>query len=248
MAARLAGGDLAVRMPESGPAEVGDLERAFNTMAGSLETSRAELTASRARVVAAGDQSRRRIERNLHDGAQQRLVSLALELREAEAGVPDEQHELRNRLAATARGVAGVLEDLQEISRGIHPAILSEGGLGPALRTLARRSPIPVELDLETDRRLPENVEVAAYFVTSEALANAAKHSQASVIHVDLRARDGTVRLAIRDDGLGGAEPGHGSGLIGLIDRVEAIGGSLHLESPAGSGTSLVVELPIEAA
>ena len=247
MAGQLAGGDLAVRMPESGPAEVGELERAFNTMAGSLETSRAELTASRARVVAAGDQSRRRIERNLHDGAQQRLVSLALELREAEAGVPDEQHELRKRLAATARGVAGVLEDLQEISRGIHPAILSEGGLGPALRTLARRSPIPVELDLETDRRLPENVEVAAYFVTSEALANAAKHSQASVIHVDLAARDGTVRLAIRDDGLGGAEPGRGSGLIGLIDRVEAIGGTLHLESPAGSGTSLVVELPTEA-
>jgi signal transduction histidine kinase len=104
-----------------------------------------------------------------------------------------------------------------------------------------------VELDLETDRRLPENVEVAAYFVTSEALANAAKHSQASVIHVDLAARDGTVRLAIRDDGLGGAEPGRGSGLIGLIDRVEAIGGTLHLESPAGSGTSLVVELPMEA-
>jgi signal transduction histidine kinase len=248
MAGRLAGGDLAVRMPETGPAEVGELERAFNTMAGSLQTSRAELTASRARVVAAGDQSRRRIERDLHDGAQQRLVSLALELRQAEATVPAEQQELRERLAETARGVAGVLEDLQEISRGIHPAILSEGGLGPALRTLARRSPIPVELDLKADRRLPENVEVAAYFVTSEALTNAAKHSQASVIHVHFEAQDGIARLAIRDDGLGGAEPGRGSGIIGLTDRVEAIGGTFDLASPKGSGTSLVVELPIEAA
>jgi signal transduction histidine kinase len=208
--------------------------------------SRAEVTASRARVVAAADESRRRIERDLHDGAQQRLVTLALELREAEAAVPPELHELRERLAETAKGVAGVLEDLQEISRGIHPAILSEGGLGPALKTLARRSSVPVELDLGADRRLPERVEVAAYFVASEALTNAAKHAQASVVHVHFEARDGIARLAIRDDGVGGANAGHGSGLIGLTDRVEAIGGTIEVTSPAGSGTSLLVEFPID--
>jgi signal transduction histidine kinase len=246
MAGRLASGDLGVRMPETGPAEVGELERAFNTMAGSLETSRAELTASRARVVAAADQSRRRIERDLHDGAQQRLVSLALELREAEATAPPEQHELKRRLAETAKGLTGVLEDLQEISRGIHPAILSEGGLGPALKTLARRSAIPVELELRAAGRLPEQVEVAVYFVASEALANAAKHSQASVIHMDFETQSGIARLVIRDDGVGGAAPGDGSGLVGLTDRIEAIGGTIEVASPAGGGTSLIVELPIE--
>jgi signal transduction histidine kinase len=244
MAGRLAGGDLAVRMPETGPAEVGELERSFNTMAGSLETSRAELAASRARVVVAGDQSRRRIERDLHDGAQQRLVSLALELRETEAMVPAEQHELRERLAETAKGVAGVLSDLQELSRGIHPAILSEGGLGPALKTLSRRSSIPVELDLGAHGRLPEQVEVTAYFVVSEALTNAAKHSQASVIHVHFDATGETARLSIRDDGVGGASAGAGSGLIGLVDRVESVGGTIEVTSPAGGGTTLMVELP----
>jgi signal transduction histidine kinase len=248
MAGRLAGGDLAVRMAETGPAEVVELERSFNSMAGSLETSRAELTASRARVVAAADQSRRRIERDLHDGAQQRLVSLALELREAESTVPPELDELRERLARTAKGMAGVLEDLQELSRGIHPAILSEGGLVPALKTLSRRSSVPVQLDLRIERRLPEQVEVAAYFVVAEALTNAAKHAQAAVIHVGLEARNGLARLEIRDDGVGGAEPAGGSGLVGLTDRVEAVGGTLVLESPAGGGTSLVVELPLQAA
>jgi signal transduction histidine kinase len=248
MAGRLAGGDLTVRLAETGPAEVVELERSFNTMAGSLEKSRAELTASRARVVAAADQSRRRIERDLHDGAQQRLVSLALELRAAESTVPPELDELRKRLAKTAKGVAEVLEELQDLSRGIHPAILSEGGLGPALRTLARRSSIPVELDLRLERRLPEPVEVAAYFVAAEALANAAKHAHASVIRVDLEAHNAIARLEIRDDGVGGAEPGRGSGLVGLTDRVDAVGGTLALESPAGAGTSLVVELPIQAA
>jgi signal transduction histidine kinase len=246
MAGRLAEGDLAVRMPETGPAEVGQLERGFNAMASSLEAGHAELTASRARVVAAADQSRRRIERDLHDGAQQRLVSLALELREAEARVPPNQYELRSRLAETAEGVTAVLEDLQEISRGIHPAILSEGGLGPALKTLARRSTIPVRLDIDSGRRLPEHVEVAAYFVTSEALANAAKHSEASVVHVNFEANGGIARLAIRDDGVGGAEAGPGSGLIGLTDRVEALGGTILIVSPPGSGTSILVELPLE--
>jgi signal transduction histidine kinase len=207
--------------------------------------SRAELTASRARIVAASDETRRRLERDLHDGVQQRLVSLGLELRAAEAALPPGD-EVRERLAHAANGLAGALDDLVEISRGIHPAILAAGGLVPALRTLARRSAVPVELELRSDRRLPERVEVAAYYVVSEALTNAAKHAHASVVQVDVGAEDGIVRLAIRDDGVGGADPVHGSGLIGLTDRVEALGGRIEIASPPGRGTSLVVSIPIE--
>jgi signal transduction histidine kinase len=136
-------------------------------------------------------------------------------------------------------------DDLQEISRGIHPAILSRGGLGPALKTLARRSPVPVDLELRSDRRLPQPVEVAAYYVVSEALTNAAKHANATLVHVDLEAENSVVRLSIRDDGVGGADPAHGSGLIGLRDRVESVSGTIEITSPAGSGTSLNVEIPI---
>jgi signal transduction histidine kinase/PAS domain-containing protein len=207
--------------------------------------SRAELTASRARIVTATDETRRRLERDLHDGVQQRLVSLGLELRAVEAALPPD-HELRSRLAHTANGLAGALDDLAEISRGIHPAILAAGGLGPALRTLARRSAVPVELDLRSDRRLPERVEVAAYYLVSEALTNAAKHAHASVVHVDVDADDASVRIAIRDDGIGGADPARGSGLLGLTDRVEALGGRMEVASPAGRGTSLRVRIPIE--
>jgi signal transduction histidine kinase len=208
--------------------------------------SRSELTASRARVVATADETRRRIERDLHDGTQQHLVSLALELRAAAAEVPPELDELAARLSRTARGLANVAEDLREISRGIHPAILSRGGLGPALRTLARRSTVPVELDVRTDRRLPEPVEVAAYYVVSEALTNAAKHASASVVQIDLEADHSIVQLTIHDDGVGGADPGQGSGLIGLRDRIEALGGKIELASPAEGGTSLFVKIPID--
>ncbi|HWG09276.1 MAG TPA: CHASE3 domain-containing protein [Solirubrobacteraceae bacterium] len=245
MAGRLARGDLGVRTPVRGPAEVGELERAFNTMADSLQCSQAELNASRARVVAAADSSRRRIERDLHDGAQQRLVTLALELREAQELTPADLSELRQRLAAMGDGVAEVLDELQQISRGIHPAILSEGGIGPALKTLARRSAVPVELDLRSARRLGEQVELTAYFVVSEALANAAKHANASMVWIRFDTEDGVARIAVRDDGVGGAKVGGGSGLLGLADRVEAIGGKLELESPPGAGTLLSVELPI---
>ena len=137
--------------------------------------------------------------------------------------------------------------DLQEISRGIHPAILSKGGLGPALKTLARRSTVPVELDLAVDRRLPESAEVAAYYVVAEALTNAAKHGRASQVTVRVQAQDANLHLAIRDDGIGGADSAVGSGLTGLIDRVEAIGGKMAISSPPGSGTSLLVEIPVEA-
>ena len=206
---------------------------------------RSELAASRRRIVAASDETRRRIERDLHDGTQQRLVSLGLAVRAVEANLPLDQDDLRDELSRVAMGLANAVEDLQEISRGIHPAILSKGGLAPALEGLAHRSPIPVNLELNADARLPEPIEVAAYYVASEALANAAKHSQASQIEVSLASRNGSLVLSIRDDGVGGAYPGRGSGLVGLQDRVEALGGTIKIDSSAGSGTCVVVTLPI---
>jgi signal transduction histidine kinase len=208
--------------------------------------SRAELAASRVRIVAASDEARRRIERDLHDGAQQQLVSLGLDLRVAEATVPAELEEARQTIRRIASEIHGVIDELREISRGIHPAILSEGGLGPALRTLARRSPIQVELGDVIEQRLPESIEVATYYVVSEALTNAAKHANASRVDVELSARDGRLRLSIRDDGVGGAEPARGSGLVGLSDRVEALGGSIEITSPPGRGTHLVVSFPLQ--
>ena len=246
MAGRLAGGDLGARMPERGVGEIGVLEASFNTMAGSLEHSREELAASRTRVVSAADQARRRIERDLHDGTQQRLVSLVLDLRAAQAAVPPELPELRAQLARVADGLTGALEDLRELSRGIHPAILSEGGLAPALKALARRSAVPVEVEVEVPARLAEPVEVAAYYVVSEALANTAKHAHASVIHVHVQAGDDRLRLSVRDDGVGGALPGRGSGLVGLTDRVQALGGTITIHSPAGQGTRLQIDLPVQ--
>jgi GAF domain-containing protein len=206
--------------------------------------SRSELTASRARIVAAADETRRRIERDLHDGTQQRLVSLGLALRAAEAKVPDELGEVRAELSSTASGLADAVEDLQEISRGIHPAILSRGGLAPALETLAGRAAVPVQLETRIRQRLPEPVEVAAYYVVSEALTNAAKHARASAVQVELMTEDSIVELAIRDDGVGGADPAKGSGLVGLRDRVEALGGTLEVASTPGLGTSLLARIP----
>jgi signal transduction histidine kinase/PAS domain-containing protein len=211
-----------------------------------LEGSRAELAASRARIVTAADQTRRRIERDLHDGVQQRLVSLALAQRQAAVTVPPEHRELQTELSRVADGLAGALEELQEISRGIHPAILAHGGLAAALKTLARRSAVPVELEIHIEARLPEPVEVAAYYIVSEALTNTAKHAHASAVHVAAEARDGVLRLSIRDDGRGGADPARGSGLIGLTDRVDALGGSIEVASPVGAGTTLLIRLPIE--
>lgn len=208
--------------------------------------SRAELKASRARIITATDETRRRIERDLHDGIQQQLVSLLLELRSAQATVPSEMEELRAHQARMERGLDSVLAELREISRGIHPAILTEAGLGPALKTLARRSALRVELEPRYQRRLPEHVEVAAYYVVSEALTNAAKHAHASVVKIDVVEQDAIVKLAIRDDGVGGADPSKGTGLAGLADRIEALGGRLEIVSPARSGTSLTIEIPVE--
>jgi signal transduction histidine kinase len=207
---------------------------------------KSELAASRRRIVAASDETRRRIERNLHDGTQQRLVSLGLAVRAAEANLPHERDDLRGQLSGVATGLVAAVEDLQEISRGIHPAILSKGGLGPALQALAHRSAIPVDLDIATDVRLAEPIEVAAYFVASEALANAAKHSQASRIDVSLEQSERRLLLSVRDDGVGGADTARGSGLVGLMDRVEALGGSIRVSSRPGKGTQIAVELPVK--
>ncbi|MBK3566102.1 PAS domain S-box protein [Streptomyces sp. MBT62] len=211
--------------------------------------SRDQLTASRARVVAAGDASRRRIERDLHDGVQQRIVSLQLDLRTAQSMLDEQPEELAEQLDHIAKGLDDAFTDLLQVARGIHPAILSKGGLGPALRALARRSAVPVELDLRLPPgRLPEQTEVAVYYVTSESFTNAAKHARASFLQVTARAEDDVLEVTIADDGVGGADPGHGSGLIGLVDRVEAIGGKLRVDSPPGEGTTLTVRLPLPRA
>jgi signal transduction histidine kinase len=207
----------------------------------------AELTASRVRIVAAADHARRRIERDLHDGAQQRLVSLGLELRTVEAGVPSDLVPLKARISDLVNTVTGISEDLQELSRGIHPAILSKGGLGPAIKVLARRSAIPVELVLGIHRRLPDSVEVAAYYVVAEALTNAAKHAQASMVEVCADTEGQDLHLSIGDDGIGGADAATGSGISGLRDRVEALGGTLSISSHPGTGTELRATIPFEA-
>ena len=187
--------------------------------------SRTELTASRARIVAAADEARRHIERDLHDGVQQRLVSLALGLRLASEIANDDGADIRPQLAQIEEGLVGAVDELRELSHGIHPAILSEGGLRPALATLARRSAVPVELSLHVPARLPAPVEVGIYYVVSEALNNVAKHAQASVVDVTLEMEDALVTLTVRDDGVGGADQAEGTGLIGLGDRVHALGG-----------------------
>lgn len=206
--------------------------------------TRAQLTRSRARVVAAADQARRLIERDLHDGAQQRIVSLGLDLRATQASVPAELSDLRDRLDRSVDTLAQVHTDLQELSRGIHPAILSRGGLGAALKTLARRSPVPVALTISIPERLPETVEVAAYYLVAEALTNAAKHARASEVGVSAVAHEGVLDLIVSDDGVGGALADDGSGLIGLHDRIEAAGGVLTITSPAGAGTTLAASIP----
>jgi signal transduction histidine kinase len=233
------------------PPDVEDRVEQFTDLVASAianAESRAQLMASRARIVATADDTRRRIERDLHDGAQQRLVALALKLRALEASIPPGEEAIEHDLAEVAAGVDGVLADLREASRGLHPVVLSRGGLKPALKTLARRSPVPVELDVHTEVRLPERVEVAAYYVVAETLTNTAKHAHASVVHVEAEALDGTLHVLVRDDGVGGADPARGSGLVGLTDRVEALGGTLCIDSPPGAGTVLRIDLPLDPA
>ncbi|NMO53394.1 GAF domain-containing protein [Actinoplanes sp. TBRC 11911] len=205
---------------------------------------RDELTVSRARIVAAADEARRRIERDLHDGAQQSLVTLALRLRSAatEAAARDEAHD---ELSDAVTECMTVIDQLRELSHGIHPAVLSESGLRAALRALRRRSPLPLKVDVRIEGRLPMPVEIGAYYVVTEILTNAAKHARASGVDVEAEAADGMLTLRVHDDGIGGADPKRGSGLLGLKDRIEALGGSFDVHSPPGGGTTVTCMVPI---
>jgi signal transduction histidine kinase len=207
-----------------------------------------DLRASRARLVHAGDEERRRLERNLHDGAQQRLVALSLSLRLAEAKLardPDGAHEL---ITAAATEAASANEELRELARGLHPSILSDRGLGPAVDALAARAPVPVEIDVEPHERLPRPVEVAAYYVVAEALTNVAKYAEATAAQVRVVRKNGVAVVEIADDGIGGADVSTGSGLRGLRDRIEALDGRLVVSSPRGEGTMIRAEVPLRLA
>jgi signal transduction histidine kinase len=206
--------------------------------------AREQLAASRARIVAAADAERRRLERNLHDGAQQRLVSLAIALREVDAELDRDVDAAREALAGARLELAEALDELRELARGIHPAVLSDRGLGPALQTLAARTPLPVEVTALPETRLPERVEAAAYFLVAEALTNVVKHAGATCAKVEITQDAGRARIEVRDDGTGGAALAEGSSLRGLRDRLEALGGTLLLDSRDGAGTSVVGEIP----
>ena len=233
-------------LPPDAEQRVGEFTELVATAVANAE-AHAALTASRARIVTTADDARSRLERDLHDGAQQRLVSLALQLRSVEANVPPELGSLKEQISDAVADLNAASADLQELARGIHPAILSKGGLGPALKMLARRCTIPVTLHLELDAPIAESAEVAAYYVVAEAITNASRHAHASGIDIDARIDGSDLVLSIRDDGVGGADSGNGSGLIGLIDRVEALSGHLRIASPPGGGTTLHVEIPTRA-
>jgi PAS domain S-box-containing protein len=206
-----------------------------------------ELRRSRARLVEAGDLERRRLERNLHDGAQQRLVSLSLSLRLAQSKLRTDPLAAGSILEGASSELAHALEELRELARGIHPAVLSDRGLGPALESLADRSQLPVELETVPDERLPGPVEAAAFYVVSEALTNVAKYAHASSVRVRVEQLNGYARVEVADDGVGGADPAGGSGLRGLADRVSALDGRLEIASPPGEGTSIRAEIPVES-
>ncbi len=242
--AMIIGSDVPGPLPIGTESCISDFADLVATAISNAET-RAELKASRARIVTAADQARRGFERDLHDGAQQGIVSLGLELRALEASLPPDVHDMREQLGDLVTRLSTVHTDLQEFSRGIHPAFLSRGGLVPALKTLARRSAVPVVLELDIAERPSESVEVATYYVVTEALTNAAKYANASEVQVSAAIDGGCLRVSIVDDGTGGAVLGGGSGLIGLKDRVEALSGRLTLTSPPGGGTTIAVEVPV---
>lgn len=208
--------------------------------------ARSDLESSRARIVTTADEARRRIERDLHDGVQQRLVGLALNVRMTRELASDGT-DVTPQLTEVESSLVQAVDELRELSHGIHPAVLTEGGLAPALRMLARRSAVPVELDVGQVGRLPAPIEVGVYYVTSEALTNVAKHADASLVQLSLATTGETVRLSVVDDGVGGADHDHGSGLVGLQDRVHALGGWLEVSSPPGVGTTIVATLPLPA-
>jgi signal transduction histidine kinase len=231
-------------MPDDTEARLGRFTELVSTAIANAE-AQAALTASRARIVVTADEARRRFGRDLHDGAQQLFVAAALRVRMARAAVPPDLPELAGEIDGAAADLTGAIDELRDFAQGLHPVVLVAGGLRPALRKLARQSTVPVDLDVRTNGRMSERVEVAAYYVVSEALANAAKHGHASAVTVRVDAACDRLRVGIDDDGVGGARFGRGSGLLGLKDRVEALGGRITLQSEPGAGTSLSVELPL---
>jgi signal transduction histidine kinase len=254
---RVAADDFTTPVPELSADEYGVLARSFNEAMGGLAQRQRlaadnarlleDVRASRARIVTASDVERRRIERNIHDGAQQRLLAVALELRMLEADAAGNGHDgLAARAAAVRDTLKLALDELRELARGLHPAILASDGLSPALEQLATRAPVPVELHVEAGR-YPAAIEATAWFVACEALANVAKYAHATHVDVGVERRDGHLVMTITDDGIGGARPSAGSGLTGLGDRVAALEGQLVIESPEGGGTTVRAELPLRA-
>ncbi|HSI79328.1 MAG TPA: histidine kinase, partial [Solirubrobacterales bacterium] len=208
--------------------------------------ARDQLAASRVRIVAAADAARRRIERDLHDGAQQRLVSLALSLRLLQSTL-DPASDAGRELEAARAELDQALDELRELARGIHPSVLTDRGLDAALAGLASRAPVPVEVDAEGSGDLPPELQTTAYFVAAEGLTNAFKHARCSSARVRVRVRDGLATVEVHDDGVGGTDPFAGSGLRGLADRVSALGGSLEIESPEGEGTTIRARIAVSA-
>ena len=206
-----------------------------------------EIRASRSRIVEAGDEARRRLERNLHDGAQQRLVALALSLRLAQSKVKSDPAAAEEVLVSAREELTAALDDLRELARGIHPAVLTDRGLGAAIEALATRSPVPVDVQT-TDEPLPRAVEAAAYYVIAESLANVSKYAAASGVTVRVSHDNGCARIEVADDGVGGADAAGGSGLRGLADRVAALEGTLSVDSPPGGGTRVRAEIPLQSA
>lgn len=245
VAREFADGNLEARLPVSGTSEIHDLQHALNDMAGALSGARAELSASRARIAATTWQTRRELERNLHDGLQQRLVALNLDIRSLAADLPAGDPGLHEQVDRIGAALTGATEELREIARGIQPAVLTESGLRAALRTLARRSALPVEVTVDLPSRPAPDIESAAYYFCAEAVTNAIKHSRATYVAIDVHAGDAGLRISVHDDGIGGATGDGGTGLVGLRDRVEAAGGQMTIDSEPGHGTDLTALLPL---
>jgi len=221
-----------------------DLEQENQRLRAELQAQTQELRGSRARLVAVGDAERRRLERDLHDGAQSRFAGVALQLRLAQRQAPADS-ELAQMLESAIGELSTGIEELRELARGIHPAVLTQRGLEPALQSLASRAPLPVDVRAPLDERLPMEIETAAYFAVSEALANVVKHAGAGLVAVDARISCGRLLIDVTDDGRGGASADSGSGLRGLADRVGALDGRVAIDSPPGGGTHVHVEIPV---
>jgi signal transduction histidine kinase len=243
--ALMASSELAHAFPAGTDARIGSFAELVTAALANVD-AREQLAASRARIVDAADAARRRIERDLHDGAQQRLVSLALSLRLLESSLEPDSAATRELAAARAE-LDAALEELRELARGIHPSILTDRGLEAALAAVAGRSTVPVELDLDSCGKLPLSVQTTAYFVVAEALTNASKHADSDRIEVRVAVGEGHAMVEVRDDGSGGVDPARGSGLSGLVDRVSALGGTLEIESPVGAGTTIRARIPVAA-